>query len=180
MGNSRKAILHLVDVVKFRQKPFVDVGHLMDLIDGVATMECGRNGEDTLVRGIDQFLVNIFHVLVLKCPVISYTPKRREPVAYLSEPSELIVNRSNCLLDRLLKRSPDTHDFTNTLHATAQEPANAVELLQIPSRNLDDAVVQARLKTSAGHLCDRVLDLIQWDTETELSRDKSKGVSSGF
>lgn len=48
---------------------------------------------------------------------------------YLGKTSKLIVDGPNSFLDCLLESSTDTHDFSHTLHATAQQPAHAVELL---------------------------------------------------
>jgi len=53
----------------------------------------------------------------------------------------LIIDRTNRLLDCFLKRPTDTHDLTDTLHAAAQEAADATELLEIPTGDLDNNVV---------------------------------------
>lgn len=55
-----------------------------------------------------------------------------------------------------------------------------MELLEIPTRYLDDAVVQAGLKARAGDLGHRVLNLIQRDAETKLGSNKSQGISGSF
>lgn len=91
---------------------------------------------------------------------------------------ELVINGTDGLLNGLLERPPDTHDFTNTLHAAAQKRADAVELLEVPARDLDDNIVQAGLEARRGHLRHRVLDLVQRDAETELRGDEREGVSS--
>jgi len=58
-------LFHLKDITELRQKPFVNVGHLMYFFDAITTMECSRNREDALIRWIDQLLVDVFNVLVL-------------------------------------------------------------------------------------------------------------------
>ncbi len=60
----------------------------------------------------------------------------------------------------------DAHNFANALHAATEESADAVELLQVPARNLDDDIVQTGLETSTGNLRHTVLDLVQWNSET--------------
>ena len=60
---------------------------------------------------------------------------------YLGKSGELIIDRTNRLLDRFLKRPTDTHDLTNTLHAAAQEATDATELLEVPTGNLDNNIV---------------------------------------
>jgi hypothetical protein len=59
-------LLHLEDIVELRQEPLIDVGHLVNFVDAVATMECGGDGKDALVRRVDQFFVDILNKLVLK------------------------------------------------------------------------------------------------------------------
>ena len=51
--------LHVIDILQFRQEPLVDVGHLPDLIDRIATMEGGGDGKDALVGRVYELLVNI-------------------------------------------------------------------------------------------------------------------------
>lgn len=46
-------------MLQARQKPLVDAGHLPDLLYTVATRECGMDGKNALVRGVDEFLVNV-------------------------------------------------------------------------------------------------------------------------
>ena len=60
---------------------------------------------------------------------------------YLGKSGELVIDRTNRLLDRFLKRPSDTHDLTDTLHAAAQEPADATELLEIPTGYLNNNIV---------------------------------------
>ena len=98
-------------------------------------------------------------------------------ISHLRETGELVIDRANRLLNGLLERPADAHDLTNGFHATAQETADTVELLQVPSRNLDDAVVQARLEACASDLRDRVLDLVERNAETKLGRDERKRVT---
>ena len=65
---------------------------------------------------------------------------------HLRKSSKLIVNGTNGLLDGLFESSSDAHNFTDTLHAAAEEFAHAVELLKIPARNLDDDVIKRGLE----------------------------------
>lgn len=57
---------------------------------------------------------------------------------------------------------------------------NAVEFLQIPTRYLDDDVVQARLEAGTSYLRHAILDLIKRDTKTQLCGDESQWISSSF
>lgn len=80
--------------------------------------------------------------------------------AYLTKSGELVVNGTNGLLNCLLKGSTDGHDFTNGLHTAGKSGANSAELLQIPSRNLDNAVIQRRFEASACDFGDAILDIV--------------------
>jgi len=92
----------------------------------------------------------------------------------------LVIDSPNSFLDGLLKRPADAHDFTNTFHAAAEKPANAVKLLEIPTRDLHDAVIQAGLEACAGDLRDGILDFVQRDAKTEFGSYESQWVASGF
>ena len=101
-------------------------------------------------------------------------------LTYLRETRELIIDSADGLLDGLLKRATDAHDLTHGLHAAAEQPTDAVELLEIPARNLHHDVVQTRLKARARNLCDGILDLIQRNAETQLCSDESQRIPSSF
>ena len=108
--------------------------------------------------------------------------KRRQnkPKTHLRKPAKLIINRPNRLLYRLLKRSPNTHNLTHTLHAAAQQPTDTVELFQVPARDLDDHIIQAGLEARAGDFSHRVLDLVERDAKSEFRSDESERVACCF
>lgn len=100
--------------------------------------------------------------------------------AYLCKASELVIDGPDSLLNRLLESSPDAHDLANTLHAATQEAADAIELLQVPARNLDNNIVQTWLEASARHLRDGIPSLVERDPKTQLGGDESQGIAGGF
>ena len=99
---------------------------------------------------------------------------------YLRKPKELVVDRPDRFLDRLLERTADAHNLAHALHAAAQQAADPAELLEVPARNLHHDVVQTWLEARGGHLRHRVLDLIEWNAETELSGDERERVACRF
>lgn len=99
-------------------------------------------------------------------------------MTYFGEASKLIINSSNSLLDRLLKCPSNTHDFTDTLHAATEQSADSIELLEIPSRNFDNHVIQTRLETCARNFRDGIFDFVKRDTETQFCSDECEWVSS--
>ena len=92
----------------------------------------------------------------------------------------MIVDSPDSFLNSLLERPSNTHNLTNTLHATAQQPADSAELLKIPARNLDNDVIQARLEACASNLRDAVLDFVERNTETKLSGDESERITGSL
>lgn len=175
----RKPLFHLVDGLQLRQEPSIDVGHLPDLLNGIALVECGGESEDALVRGIGQFLIDVLHQIVLdKLFNVCIVGVRGN--TNLSKPEELVINSANSLLDSLLECPANTHHFANALHATAQQTTDSAELLQVPTRNLYNHVVQAGFEASTGDLCDGVLDLVEWNTKTEFGRNESEGIACCF
>ena len=81
-------------------------------------MKGRSDGEDTLVSGIQEFFVDIRNEFVLEGDVRRVTQECRGPT-HLGKAKELIVNRADRLLDCLFEIPPDTHDLSDTLHATA-------------------------------------------------------------
>jgi hypothetical protein len=101
-------------------------------------------------------------------------------ITYLCKPSELIVDGTNSLLNGFFERSPDAHNLTNTLHAAAEEPADAVKLLQIPAWYLDYNIIQARLEACTGDFSDRIFNLIEWNAEAQLGSNECERVSGSL
>ena len=54
-----------------------------------------------------------------------------------------VADGANGLLHGLLERARNAHDLTDRLHLGADAGGHAVELAQVPARDLDHAVVQA-------------------------------------
>ncbi|KAH0294696.1 carbamoyl-phosphate synth, partial [Aureobasidium sp. EXF-3399] len=147
----------LAQSLELAQEPLVNLGQLPDLVDGVARVHGISDGKHSLVRRSLQLLVD-----------------RHESVGLL-EAEVANIDSTDSLLNGFFECSSNAHDFTNTLHGGAEESGDASELFQIPTRNLDDNVVEGRLEAGAGNLGDSVLDLVQRDTETKLGSDESQG-----
>ena len=61
----REVFFHLVDLVQFVQKPLVNVRHLPYLLNGISTVECGRDSKYPLVSRIDELVIDILDKFVL-------------------------------------------------------------------------------------------------------------------
>ena len=169
-----------MNIFKFPQEPLVDVSHLPDLIDTVALMEGRCDGKYALVSGVDQLSIDIPYKVVLikiKKRPFNFAGPTNTAFTYLCKTEELIINGSYRLLDGLFESSANAHDLTNTLHAAAEEPADAIELFEVPPRYLDNDIVQARFKASGGHFRHRVLDSVQRNAKAKLSGNEGKGIT---
>ena len=93
---------------------------------------------------------------------------------------ESIVDRSDSFLKRLFERSSDAHDFTDAFHATAQQTADTVELLEIPAGDLDHDIVQTGLKTSTSDFSNRVFNLIQRNAQAKFCSNKCQRIAGRF
>lgn len=63
--NERSELLHLTQSLQSRQEPLVNLGHLMDLVDGVPSAEGGSDSKESLVGRSSDLLIDIVHVVVL-------------------------------------------------------------------------------------------------------------------
>ena len=80
---------------------------------------------------------------------------------YFRKPSELIIDGPNCLLNCFFERSSNAHNLSHTLHAATEQTTDTVEFFEIPTRDLDDDIVQAGFEAGTGDFCDRVLDFVK-------------------
>jgi len=70
-------LFHLEDVVELCQEPFIDITHLPDLVNTISPMESRRNREYTLVRWVNEFLIDILNKVVLQTAIISNEKEAR-------------------------------------------------------------------------------------------------------
>ncbi|KAI6760251.1 hypothetical protein HG531_013452 [Fusarium graminearum] len=150
------------NVLQLVKEPLVDLGQLMDLVNGVVLVEHGlADSEPSTVGRVLELKVKILKLVAL-------------------ESNESRVDLTDSLLERLLKGSADSHNFTNRLHGTANVALDVLELGKIPSRNLGDDVVKRRLEVGGSGLGNSVGKLGQGVTETDLSSSVSKRISSSL
>ena|ERR1700736_6793525 len=147
--------------MEFCQKPFVDIGYPPDFIHAIASMECSRNREYTFVGWVDKFLIDILHEVVLEASQNVNNLSIQTIGTDLGESSKLIIDRPDCLLNRLLESPTDAHNFANTFHTATEKSANAIEFFQIPSWDLHNDIIQAGFETSTSDFGDGVFDLVQ-------------------
>ena len=96
------------------------------------------------------------------------------------ETGDASFNHSYRFLKRLLEISADRHHFADRLHAGADRGRHHSEFLRIPSRDLDDKVIQGGLEARRGYPGYRISELRQRITERKLRRDMRQRIACGF
>ena len=87
------------------------------------------------------------------------------------------VEHPDGLLKSLLELPADRHHFADGFHLSSDDPACALELLEIPPRNLDSDVVQCRLEARGGRPRNLVPELGEGIADRQLCRYVSNGIS---
>ena len=151
----------LHDIIKFLEEPAVDLGQLMDLVHAITCPEGLRDHEDTTVCRLVKRLVDIGdHQLLV-----------------LDEAVHALTDHTQALLQRLLESAADSHHLADRFHARAQLAGHAVELAQVPTRDLTNHIVQGRLKEGAGRLRHRVLQVEQAIAQAQLGGHESQRIA---
>ena len=122
----RKLVLVIYDILHALDEPRVNLGQLLDALDGVTFLQSLSNGEDTEVGRVGKLLIQ-----VIKLGVV---------VAY--EAVHSLTNHTETLLEHLLERTADRHDFTYRLHGRTNLAAYTGKLGKVPTRNLADHIVK--------------------------------------
>ena len=91
-----------------------------------------------------------------------------------------LANHPESLLYGFLKAAPDGHDLAHALHAGADLAGHAVELGEVPARNLADNIVKGRLEEGRGLPCHGILQVKQPVSETELCGHESERIAGGL
>ena len=136
------------------QEPAVDVRERMDPVHGIARLEGRGDGEDARVRGMRQREIQVLRHVRL--------------VAH--EAVRALADHPDALLDGLLEGPADGHHLADALHAGADVPGDALELRQVPARDLHDDIVQGRFEEGRRRPGDRVLELVQAVAQAQLRR----------
>ena len=90
----------------------------------------------------------------------------------------VLLQRTKCLLQSLLKGSAHSHDLANRLHTGCQNTAGALELDEGKARNLNHTIVNGRLKSCWSCLGDVVGNLIKRITNREQRSHLCNGEAS--
>ena len=87
------------------------------------------------------------------------------------------AQHAGSLLQRLFEAAADGHYLADAFHRASQRLIDLAELIEIPTRELDDHVVQRGLEAGAGRLRDVIGQVRQGVTERQLGGDPGKRIA---
>ena len=139
--------------LELRHEPWVDAGHLADILDTVAFSQREADVVQPVRVGSDQ---------TLRDQVGAVNIAARLPAG---------LEGPDGLPQRVLERRANSHDFADRLHLHAEHRLGARKLLELPLRHLDHDIVDAGLEARRRLLRDVVGDLVQAEPDGQLGRD---------
>ena len=158
-------LINVDDMLQLLQEPLVDLGQLVNTVDGVfGKMHRLRDDEDALVGRLAKSRINVGNLQLL----------------VLYEAVHALAYHAQAFLYGFLKRASDGHHLANRLHRRSQLFVDAVELGQIPTWNLANHIVEGRLKEGARGLGHAVLQFKEPVAHTQLGGHESQGIASGL
>ena len=159
-----KLLRSIHDVHQLLQEPFVDLGQVVHLVNGISRTEGLRYDEDTFVGRFMQRFVDVgddeFFVFHKTVHTLSYHTKS--------------------FLNRFFKGTPDGHHLTDRLHRRTEFFIHSVELTEIPTGDFADYVVQRRFKERTGSLRHGVFQIEQPVSESEFGSHESKRITGSL
>ena len=138
-------VINVADILELLEEPFVYLGQVMNLIDGISHGHCFSDDEDTLVGGFLERFVDIFN----------------DKLLVFNETMHTLAYHAQTFLYGFFEGTTYGHHLTYALHAATQFAVYTTEFTQVPTRYLTYHIVQSRFKECAGGLCHRVLQVKQ-------------------
>ena len=159
---------HLDDFGELTQKPRIDFGRLVHLLDRPAAVERAEHIPHAPIVRHGETLAAAAASVSPSVPAMPsvLSPRLREQQAAASE-----LERPHALHERFLERPANRHRLADRLHLRRQRPIGLRELLEVPSRDLDDDVVDGRLEAGGREARDVVRNFVEVITERELRGD---------
>ena len=168
-GETRKsqlldAFLGVDDACHTVQIPRINTSHIVDALNAPVSAQSLGNVENTLWCWLADQLIKVLLV--------------KDIVTVSAQASAILFQRTERLLQSLLKGPAHGHGLADRLHTGGQNAAGALELDKGKARNLDHAVVDRRLKGSRGCLGDVVGNLVKRVTNREQRSHLCNGEAS--
>ena len=93
---------------------------------------------------------------------------------------DISIQRTEGFFEGFFNTPPDSHDLSGTFHRRGQGPVSILELVERPAGDLDDDVIDGRLKRCRGASGHRIDNLIELETDGDLCSNAGNGVSRGL
>ena len=151
-------------VPELGEEPAVYPGELVYAFHGVAGGHCLGYGEDALVIRLAQGQLYVVHLQLL--------------VAY--EAVGALAYHPEALLYGLLETAAYGHHLSHRLHRGAELAGHAVELAQVPARDLADHIVQGRLEEGRSGLGHGVVQVEEAVAQAELGGHEGQRIAGGL
>jgi hypothetical protein len=152
------------DLLNLHQKPFVNLGDVMHLVQAPAGGKGITHVPDAVGPGLAELFLKQFAVLRLFVHAIHAD-----------------FQAAQRFLERLLKGAAHRHHLTHTLHLGGQAAVGSRKFLKCETRNLGDHIVDAGFKRCRrGAPGDLVLEFIQGIAHRQLGRHLGNRETRGF
>src|SRR3569833_388767 len=150
------------DVLELVQEPLVNLCQFVDTIDRVVFVKHGL---------ADRQPPPVARVLELKVKI-------GKLIALEADNSRVYL--ADCLLEGLLDRPANGHDFADRLHGASDISLDVLELGKVPTRDLGDDVIERGLEIGRCGLGDGIGEFWQAVAETNLGGRVGKRISGGL
>ncbi len=157
-------LINLDNMLQFFEEPLINLGQLMNIVNGVALMHSLWYHKDTLISRLAQSSINIVNLKLL----------------VFNKAMHALTYHAQALLDGLFKVSTNSHYLAHRFHWWAEFLVNTAEFREVPTRNFTNHIIESRFEEGAGGLCYRVFQFKQAITHTQLSSNKSQRIASSF
>ena len=155
----------LLQLRELGQKPAVDTGCLMDLLDRPAALQRLEDRPHPAVVRDDELLPQPAIVIIVRTVLAE------------DQPLPTHLQGPHRLQEGFLERAADSHHLADRFHLRRQRPVGLRELLECPTRNLHDHVVDCRLEGRRRQARDVVGNLLQAIAQRQLRRNLGNGKS---
>ena len=156
--------LYLYQMCNLVDKPFINLGHSVNLIIADTLTNCFCDLPDTSVIYNLQYFQKF-----LSCQI---------RIIIRHQTVHMLLQRTNSFHQRSFKVITDTHNLSGSFHLSCQCSLGTDKFIKWQTRDLNYTVVQHRLKTCISLLSNCVLDLIKRVTECNFSSNLSNRISS--
>ena len=152
------------DLLNLHQKPGINLGQRVNLIDAHALCECIAHIPDALRAGLPQLFLE--HLAVLR---------------FFVHAVDADLQPAQRFLERLLKGAAHRHHFTDRFHLGRQAAVGCGEFLERKTRDFRHNIVNAGLETGGcGAPGDLVAQLVERITHRQLGCDLGNRKTRGF